>query len=420
MNSSEPTNQECRVTDLLRSLFSTDELRNFVQKLSQGKKVLDGLPPNLPPTELVGQVCESLTRHGVLPDNSFFDGLVIERPHRTRDIELVRAKALPTPRAVLIVAADEGQRGISAIRELERHLGRDQITSRIVDPRVLASAKSPSCLFGGGEGSAVLLVCTPKMKKQLLSAEGGSFGLGREPDWFEALRDRIIPILVDGDVNSSVLISHRTSLVVDLTKPELFEQFYATLRDELKETRCEPGRPAGHHGPKRFRPSDSGLTVLSVPSTAELPRIPALDRTKVGQRDVHALLVDDDALVVRAFERNLRGLNVEAAVGGEAALRLLESLRFDILLTDIEMPGVDGIQVIEYARRFAPQLPVIAFSGWLTPQVYTALGRKDDIVVLEKPVSPRTLSREIGMLVDSMRTSSWPRPSSQAADKAQR
>ena len=54
-----------------------------------------------------------------------------------------------------------------------------------------------------------------------------------------------------------------------------------------------------------------------------------------------------------------QGFGVEAAIDGEAALAALDRDRPDLVLLDVRMPGIDGVEVLRRIRRAAPELPVI-------------------------------------------------------------
>ncbi len=78
------------------------------------------------------------------------------------------------------------------------------------------------------------------------------------------------------------------------------------------------------------------------------------------------LIVDDDALFRAALARQLEGEGYDTAVAGdpEAALEQLEHGSFDLLLTDLKMPGADGIALIERARAVDPDLVSIVITGF--------------------------------------------------------
>ena len=77
------------------------------------------------------------------------------------------------------------------------------------------------------------------------------------------------------------------------------------------------------------------------------------------------LLVDDDEAVRSVLRRSLvkAGYEVHEAGEGGAALKLLASAPADLIITDLVMPEMEGIEFIMALRKTHPKLPVIAMSG---------------------------------------------------------
>ena len=97
------------------------------------------------------------------------------------------------------------------------------------------------------------------------------------------------------------------------------------------------------------------------------------------------LVVDDEAVHLNGLLENLRDEGYEAtgAKSGEEAIALLDKQPFELIITDIRMPGVDGLTVLGHAREVAPQVPVILMTAHAT--VETAVealrrGAKDYIL----------------------------------------
>ena len=108
------------------------------------------------------------------------------------------------------------------------------------------------------------------------------------------------------------------------------------------------------------------------------------------------LLAEDDesmrTYLTRALERV--GYEVVAVDRGTAALPLLEKERFDLLLTDIVMPEMDGIELAQRAAAFAPDLRVMFITGFAA--VALKAGRKTpDAKVLSKPFHLKDLVAEV-------------------------
>jgi two-component system cell cycle response regulator CpdR len=107
------------------------------------------------------------------------------------------------------------------------------------------------------------------------------------------------------------------------------------------------------------------------------------------------LAEDDDSMriyLARALERT--GYHVVAVDNGLAALPLLESEPFDLLLTDIVMPEMDGIELAQKAAEIAPDIRVMFITGFAA--VALKAGRKTpDAKVLSKPFHLRDLVAEV-------------------------
>jgi CheY-like chemotaxis protein len=78
------------------------------------------------------------------------------------------------------------------------------------------------------------------------------------------------------------------------------------------------------------------------------------------------LVVDDDPMVCVAIEVCLQrqGFEVTVADGGEAGMRALENASFDVMLVDVFMPHMRGFEAIRIFHERAPDIPVIAMSGY--------------------------------------------------------
>ncbi len=77
------------------------------------------------------------------------------------------------------------------------------------------------------------------------------------------------------------------------------------------------------------------------------------------------LLAEDDEAIRQMVRRTLEqaGYSVCEAADGTEAMRALSCVPFDLLITDIVMPGADGIETILHARKIMPGIKIIAISG---------------------------------------------------------
>jgi excisionase family DNA binding protein len=80
----------------------------------------------------------------------------------------------------------------------------------------------------------------------------------------------------------------------------------------------------------------------------------------------HVLVVDDEASIRGLLAKTLAlaDYEVETAVDGSAAVDRLRRAPVDLLVTDLKMPGVDGLALIREARRLYPALPVIIITAY--------------------------------------------------------
>ena len=78
------------------------------------------------------------------------------------------------------------------------------------------------------------------------------------------------------------------------------------------------------------------------------------------------LFVDDEKLIRNSFSRNLRteGFTVVAVESGSEAIKALEDGQYDLVITDLMMPGIDGFGVLKAAKKLAPQTSVIILTGY--------------------------------------------------------
>jgi DNA-binding NtrC family response regulator len=101
------------------------------------------------------------------------------------------------------------------------------------------------------------------------------------------------------------------------------------------------------------------------------------------------LVVDDELGIVESLEVLFRGAGweVETALGGRAGLEALEKSRPDVVISDIRMPGVTGLELLEHVREKDPELPVILMTAQASLQSAVRAVNEGAFYYIQKPFS---------------------------------
>jgi two-component system alkaline phosphatase synthesis response regulator PhoP len=119
--------------------------------------------------------------------------------------------------------------------------------------------------------------------------------------------------------------------------------------------------------------------------------------TTPDPKAAHILVVDDEGAIRYSISKTLQrvGYQVSAASSGEEALTMLESQEFDVVLTDIRMPGLTGVELLAKIKEKAPDSIVIlmtAYASLGTAVESLRLGAHDYLI---KPVSSQDIRQSV-------------------------
>lgn len=120
-----------------------------------------------------------------------------------------------------------------------------------------------------------------------------------------------------------------------------------------------------------------------------------------GEGRARVLLVEDDEDNRELMGEVLQdgGYEVVLAASGAEGLRTLAEQSIDVLVTDVGMPGMGGLEVARAAKEIAPTVPVVVVTGFAEREdIASARGREVD-AVLVKPVSPEALTGIVDQMV---------------------
>jgi DNA-binding NtrC family response regulator len=118
------------------------------------------------------------------------------------------------------------------------------------------------------------------------------------------------------------------------------------------------------------------------------------------------LIVDDEEPILDVCSLILQGLADTEIVLEQRSSHAVERLRtehFDVLLTDINMPEVTGIELLRIARHYQPHLSVLVFTGLPTVETAADSFRLGAVDYLEKPFAPQRLLAIVNRLLQEKR-----------------
>jgi DNA-binding response OmpR family regulator len=133
------------------------------------------------------------------------------------------------------------------------------------------------------------------------------------------------------------------------------------------------------------------------------------------------LVVDDDKAVRTVIKTvlELEGFDVIVAEDGRSGIAAIQSYSFDVVIVDIFMPGMDGLETIRIFNKHAPTVPVIAISGFLfrdssipAPDFLSMATKLGAAYSLHKPFRPKDLLRVVEACLSEDGPSGRPKPAS--------
>ena len=118
------------------------------------------------------------------------------------------------------------------------------------------------------------------------------------------------------------------------------------------------------------------------------------------------LLIDDDPALGGYLARVLRtrgGFDVTHELDSVGALRCVETAQWDLLITDIELPGMTGLELLDRVHQLVPDMPVAVLTGHASVDYAVTALRSSAAEFLEKPIAPDTLVARATALVEAGR-----------------
>ena len=219
----------------------------------------------------------------------------------------------------------------------------------------------------------------------------------------------------------SELAGDRARVTVSDTGPGIPDEVAQRVFDPFFTTR-EVGRGSGmglsivygtvtEHGGRVWieqAPAGGARFVVELPlapAAAEQPAPPAAEQGAPRPGRGEHILVVDDEMPIRMLAReilNASGYEAEMAASGDEALRKMEEDAYDLVLADVRMLGMDGVELYRRIGERWPQLQrrLIVITGDAGSERTAALLREEDVPYLEKPFDTTQLLRAVRELLD--------------------
>ena len=121
------------------------------------------------------------------------------------------------------------------------------------------------------------------------------------------------------------------------------------------------------------------------------------------------LVIDDDRSVGAAIQMMLARQDCDTVVAqdAQAGVQAFEASKFDVVMVDIFMPGLDGLETIKGIRERAPRVPIVAMSGFrfrnsmaCAPDFLGMAAKLGATFCLRKPFAPQQLMAAINSCLD--------------------
>ena len=214
------------------------------------------------------------------------------------------------------------------------------------------------------------------------------------------------PLGLDGGNFACLTFCDDGSGIADEIREQVFDPFFTT-----KKTGQGTGMGlAVVHGIVKFH----GGTIILEPKVGQgtcftlyFPQVPAAETVEIEQQKAsatilrgreHIFLVDDEPVVIAMAQEMLQslGYKVSVCLNPHAALQqLLEADDIDLLLTDLTMPEMTGIELAEKLKQQKPDIPIILYSGYLDLLQKSELQNGAINQLLYKPFTVEELSHAV-------------------------
>ena len=147
--------------------------------------------------------------------------------------------------------------------------------------------------------------------------------------------------------------------------------------------------------------SQSKAVIARRPGISEEFLVLARKRKKIPLKDKPILIVDDEKNIRLTLSRSLEVLGVEtdSAEDGKEALLKLREKEFGLILLDIRMPGVDGMEVLRQVRENRPEICIIILTAYGTIELAVEAMKLGAVDFIQKPFVPEQIRERVAQVM---------------------
>ena len=117
---------------------------------------------------------------------------------------------------------------------------------------------------------------------------------------------------------------------------------------------------------------------------------------------IDVLVVDDEAIIREGLKRILehKGYNVASSASGQHALECMQKENFGLVITDLKMPGMSGMEVLKAIKVLQPEVPVIIITGYSTVDTAVEAMKNGAFDYIAKPFTPDQILEKVGKALE--------------------
>lgn len=255
----------------------------------------------------------------------------------------------------------------------------------------------------------ILLVEPSRVQRNIIAGHLRSLGINDVEEFSEAAPalERMEQITPDVVMSAMHLPDMTGSEMVNTMRmrPELADVTFFLISSETMYRYLEPVRQAGATAilPKPFDPEDM-LKALESAVHFVADRNGGSEEHDDEFDELSVLVVDDSQLSRNYIERILQSIgiqNIREAKDGAEALQMMKAQVFDLVITDYNMPNIDGLELVHHIRQYTTQqaVPIIVVTSEQNQEPLQAFENEGVSAVCSKPLSYDMLKTLIRHLI---------------------